>query len=127
MRLLGVLFLSGIFLSLAFEVSSKAPEGVMNCEAHEQAKCDGFWDRQPAAAKKFMSSFPVGDRNAALTCYALHGYGKVTKKLRECTHSLIGDRRSMAHCEKRGHDLMSEAMEKCQMAYRRKNNYPLPY
>ena len=106
---------------------AKLPPGVMNCSPSDQADCDNFWARQSDEAKQFILSFKGDDRNAALTCYALHGYGKITEKTRDCARTLIGDRKSMAHCEKQGHELMSEKMVRCQNAYRRKHGYPLPY
>ncbi len=116
-----------VVLSVPAAVSAKTPAGLMNCDERNQARCDSFWNRQSPTQKKFLLSFPVGERNAALTCFALHGYGKITKKLYDCTRALVGDRKSMSYCEKKGHELMSEAMAKCQNKYRRANNYPLPY
>ena len=120
------LFVIVLFLFVGF-AEAKVPEGVMNCDEGAQAECDIFWNRQSARAKEFILSFKGKDRNAALTCYALSGYKKITKQVRACTKSLIGERRSLTHCEKRGHELMSAKMEKCRHQYMRKNGFPLPY
>lgn len=112
-----------LFLTPAF---AKVPEGVMNCVENKVA-CEAFWGRQSETAKKFILSFKGNDRNAALTCYAITGYKDITPIVRECTKSLIGDRRSLSYCEGKGFELMSAKMEKCQNGYRHKNDYPLPY
>lgn len=106
---------------------AKVPKGVMNCEPRQAANCEHFWNRQSKKAQDFILSFKGDDRNAALTCYALTGYQDITKQVHECAKSLIGDRRSMTHCEKKGHELMSSKMEKCRNQFRRKNGFPSPY
>jgi len=100
---------------------------VLNCAPQDQNDCDNIWERQTEEAKKFILSYSGDDRNAAFTCYAMLGYGKVHQLTRDCTHSLIGDRKSLTHCEQQGHELLTAGMERCQNAYRRKHGYPLPY
>ncbi len=125
--MLRVLFFGFVFLGLASLAQARIPAGLLNCDETQRSRCDNFWKRQSAEQKKFLLSFPVGDRNAAITCFALHGYGKPTEKMRVCARTVIGDRKSMSHCERQGHELMSEAMVRCQNNYRRKHDYPLPY
>ena len=116
-------------LSLAsMPAFAKIPDGLLeDCPPENRVSCEQFWERQSSDGKAFLKSYPARDRSAALVCYALHGYGKITKELRECTRDLIGNRQSQKHCEKKGHELMSEAMEACRNAYRKKHNYPAPY